>query len=182
MNKKLAYIVLGIIFISIKVIVFMIPNSLHLFGFYFSTKKFYTIITFMFCHITIRHLVLNLIGFVLSLSIFYCYDLKASYYLIVYFVSSLFSVFFWALLLRNVVFFGASAGIYGSFGYVSLKKKLLEIPRIFLFLLFLVSIYIDPVVSYILKLNTPNINQIFVHTLALFFGALCSLILKNKKI
>lgn len=183
MDNAQKYLVVGTLLIIINLIIFFIPNQVSLFGFSLDgikSGKFYSVFTFMFSHLNISHLILNLAGILLGLVLYLEYKFKVLEYIFIYFISGLLSVLVMMFFFPNFVFLGASACVYGTFGALSLKKKF-RIPRCFLFGAFLLSIYLPLLVNYLNKtFSILIVNQAYLHTCAFFIGALVFIILKMK--
>lgn len=183
MDDAQKYLVIGALLIIINLIIFFVPNQASLFGFSFDSiksGKFYSIFTFMFSHLSVNHLILNLAGILLGLILYFEYEFDALEYIFIYFISGLLSILVMISFFPNTTFLGASACIYGTFGALSLKKKF-RIPRCFLFGAFLFSIYLPLLVNYLNKTFSILImNQAYLHTCAFFIGTLVFMTLKMK--
>jgi membrane associated rhomboid family serine protease len=180
--KYLIFILTGVIIIICCGVFFLVKDSLQRFSFSgasFFKGEFYRLITFPFTHVSLNHLLENIVAITITCVIGFELGLRDMYvvycFLLSSFIVALTEAFFFPLL----VITGASLGIYAILGAVSVADSHF-IPKYVLIPLLGVSVFI----KYLLSFSHEILQQSLFHFAG--FGCGISLVflfskLKKKK-
>ncbi|MFH1592130.1 MAG: rhomboid family intramembrane serine protease [Candidatus Woesearchaeota archaeon] len=151
--KSVFLISFGIVLVSLFIF-FLIPGALEIFSFSgktFLSGEFWRLITFSFVHITTLHLIENIVAIALVSFLAYEFGLAGRsfvvFFIAVSFVIALADAFMFPLL----VIAGASLGIYGVLGVLSIKGSNF-VPKVYLIPLLGASVFL----KYLLTLFTGS--------------------------
>ena len=168
MQKKF---IIPIIFAGILIIayvaVFLIPDHVNKFA--LIAEKVYSgelwrFLTYPFTHLNLSHLVQNIIGLAIVTMLVLELKIPFSDFSITYFITGFFAALpLWMII--NFVALGASAAIFGAFGFASMKFKEFNIKPIYVILALTAAIFS----SFFLNLSVPN-SQNLLQALAHFSG------------
>lgn len=170
MDNILLSVSLGIFIIAIGVF-FFVPDHGHDF-LSFSGEKFFSgevwrIVTFNFVHVDVVHLIGNVIALFITTLLAIEVGFTKDYFLLLFFVSSMFIALIEGLILPTLIIAGASLGLYSVLGGVSYEGRRL-IPIYIFVPLIGFSIFLNPVFS-----STEKLVQSIFH----FFGFISGLVL-----
>jgi len=170
MDNMLLSISLGI-FILAAGIFFFVPvhgqDYLSFSGDKFFSGEIWRIITFNFVHVDLVHLIGNVIALFIATLLAIEVGFTKDYFLLLFFVSSMFIALLEGLFLPMLVIAGASLGIYSVLGGISYEGRRL-IPIYIFVPLIGFSIFLNPIFS-----STDKLIQSLFH----FFGFLSGLVL-----
>ena len=163
--KPLFIISLSLIIISILTF-FLVPNSLELFAFSgakFFSGEFWRIITFSVTHVSLNHLLENIIAISVISFLGYEFGLKGKSFIAYFIGVSLIIAMADAFLFPLLIMAGASLGIYGVLGVLSIKGSNF-IPKLYLMPLMGASIFFKYFLSFISCPSCSNdITQSLFH-------------------
>ena len=176
MKNKLIFIIpISIILIS-ALIFFLVPNSLEILSFSgskFISGEYWRLLTFSFTHVTPTHLFENIIAISLVGFLGYEFGLRGKLFLTYFLAISFTIALVNSLLFPLLIIAGASLGIYGVLGVLSIKGSNF-IPKLYLIPLLGASIFL----KYILTLfSCPTCDNDISQTLFHFSGFLTGLVL-----
>ena len=170
MDNALLSISLGI-FIIAAGIFFFVPGHGHDF-LTFSGEKFFSgevwrIFTFNFVHVDVVHLIGNVIALFIATLLAIEVGFTKDYFLLLFFISSMFIALIEGFIIPALVIAGASLGIYSILGGISYEGRRL-IPIYIFIPLIGFSIFLNPVFS-----STQTLVQSLFH----FIGFISGLVL-----
>lgn len=113
---------IGIIISS--TIVFLIPGSLELFGFsgqYFLDGQIWRLFTFPFSHLSLNHLIENVMALMITSLLAYEFGLRGKFFLGCFLLTGIAIALIEALMFPAILIAGASLGTYAVLGSLSIK-------------------------------------------------------------
>ncbi|MEK6922985.1 MAG: rhomboid family intramembrane serine protease [Nanoarchaeota archaeon] len=183
--KPIFFISIAIAFASL--VIFFIPYSLKMFAFSgtkFFSGEFWRLITFSFAHVNASHLFENVVVIVLVSILGYEFGLSGKLFLLFFLGVSFLVAILDAIIFPLLVIAGASLGIYGVAGALSIKGSNF-IPKRYLIPLLGVTVFFT---YFFGSFTCAECSRDFVQALFHFSGFLTGIILvyiprkfKNKK-
>ncbi len=172
--------ILSIIFIAIF---FFFPNSqilLSFSGIKFLAGEFYRLITFSFVHVNFLHLIENIIALSLITLLGYEFGLKGKKFILYFFLVSITIALASAFFVPVLVIAGASLGIYGILGALSIKGSNF-IPKNILIPIFIISIFYKVILDLFSSQEITNLDQTLFHLSGFFAGIMFFILPRFKK-
>ena len=172
--------ILSIIFIAIF---FFFPNSqilLSFSGIKFLAGEFYRLITFSFVHVNFLHLIENIIALSLITLLGYEFGLKGKKFILYFFLVSITIALASAFFVPVLVIAGASLGIYGILGALSIKGSNF-IPKNILIPIFIISIFYKVILDLFSSQEITNLDQTLFHLSGFFTGLVFFILPRFKK-
>lgn len=187
MKVKPIFILSGLIAVLSTMIYFSIPNSIDLLSFSgvkFLTGEVWRIATFSFTHSSLNHLLENIIAIAVVSFLAYEFGLRGKQFLLYFIAVSFIVAIADALLFPLLIIAGASLGVYGVIGALSIKGSNF-IPKLYLIPLLGASIFIKFFFKFI---SCPTCDITLKQEMFHFSGFLVGIFLfsvpamfKNKK-
>lgn len=117
--------IVSVLLIAVSCITFFfIPLSLDIFSFSgetFFKGEVWRLITYPFAHVSLTHLIENIIALLTTTAIAYQFDLQGKHFIMVFFLSGLVIALADAFLFPVILIAGLSMGIYALLGSLSIK-------------------------------------------------------------
>lgn len=149
---------------------FLISNALDIMIFsgdlFYYSIQFWRVLTFPFIHISLSHLIQNIVAIIVITFLAYEVDLGVKAYLGSFFAASIFIALLTGLIVSHLLIAGLSMGIYSIMGVVAIKGSNF-IPKSILISLFAVSFLIEPLVS---SFDMAVIKSTIFHLFGFVFG------------
>ncbi|MBI4155409.1 rhomboid family intramembrane serine protease [Candidatus Woesearchaeota archaeon] len=180
---KKIFLVTGILVFIFLVVFSFFPNSQNLLSFSgikFLSGEFYRIITFPFVHVNISHLIENLIAITLVSFLGYEFGLRGKEFVSYFFLVSILIALGDAFLFPLFVIAGASLGIYGVLGALSIKGSNF-IPKKVLIPVFIISILYKLILDVLSSETITNLDQTMFHLSGFFAGMIFFVLPRFKK-
>ncbi len=166
----------AILIALVSSVIFLLSGSLELFsysGVKFMGGEIWRLITFQFAHTSLSHLLENLIALLVVTLFAKEINLPIRYFLLLFFMVSMGIALFGSVIFPLLVMAGASLGIYGILGGISMQGSSI-IPRKVLIVLLGLSVF----AKYLFDLLTCSdciTNKLFLQTIFHFSGFLAGL-------
>ena len=175
---RLALYCLLIILISC-IAFFLVSNALEIMIFsgdlFYHSIQFWRVLTFPFIHISLSHLIQNIVAILVITFLAYEVDLGVREYLGSFFTASIFIALVAGLIVSHMAIAGLSMGIYAILGAVAIKGSNF-IPKAIIIPLFTVSLFIEPLAS---SFDIAVIKSTIFHLLGFIFGMVFIITTKN---
>jgi membrane associated rhomboid family serine protease len=147
-----------------------IPNATTILG--FSGESFFRgdiwrILTFSLTHVSLVHLIENLISLFIVTLLAYEFDLEFKEFIALFAVTSILIAFTTGMIFPYILIVGASLGLYGLFGAISIKGKE-YVPTTTFFMIFTSIILLNFFYNLFTK---QGLAQPTYHALGFFVGA-----------
>ena len=149
---------------------FLVSNAMDIMVFsgdlFYYSIQFWRVLTFPFIHISLSHLIQNIVAIIVITFLAYEVDLGVKAYLGSFFSASIIIALATGLIVSHLLIAGLSMGIYAIMGVVAIKGSNF-IPKSILISLFAVSFFIEPLAS---SFDMAVIKSAIFHLLGFVFG------------
>ena len=166
MKIKSLFIYATLLALICSIIFFFVPNAIKLFSFSgisFFKGEVWRIITFTVTHISINHFIENIVAIGAVAFLSYEFGLRGKEFITYFFAISITVAIADAFLFPSLIIAGASLGLYGLIGVLSIRGSNF-MPKLILIPLLGSSIFLKYVLT---LLNcpscSPNISQVLFH-------------------
>ncbi|MBI2670836.1 rhomboid family intramembrane serine protease [Candidatus Woesearchaeota archaeon] len=169
MESEIITFSLIVLVLSIGIFFFVenAQQNLSFVGKKFFSGEIWRIVTFNFVHLSLSHLIGNVIAFIITTMLSFEVGLKSEYFIMLFFVSATSIALIEGIFFPGLIIAGASLGIYSILGGISISGRRL-IPLYFFLPLIVLSIFLNK-----FFLDTVTFFEIIFH----FFGFLSGLLL-----
>ncbi len=174
MKLKSVFIASSILIAFIAFIFVFVPNAVDVLSFSglsFFSGELWRLFTFSFTHVNLQHLLENIISIFLVAFLGYEFGLNGKSFFFFFIVASFIVALVDAFLLPSLVLAGASLGIYGIVGALSIKGSNF-IPKLYLIPLLGLSVFVKYLLVAFIYPSSFELEQTFFHFSGFLTGIL----------